>query len=173
MITRDVNDIPHLSQAAVDAGRTPVESHTPELREAFALADGLTTEICDASHVVIASPMYNWGPPSALKAYIDRIINTRTFYLKTSTLAGIPLTFLVVSGGPYSEDAGVPKLIPQDHFRPLLRTCFESIGGSDIVFVNGDPTGPIDMGKISADDPSSGITRAKARIPAAAARIKQ
>lgn len=46
------------------------------------------------------------------------------------------------------------------------------IGGEDLVFVNGDPTGPIDMGKVAEDDEASGMTRARKQIPDAAARIK-
>ncbi len=55
------------------------------------------------------------------------------------------MTFIIVSGGPYSS---VPKLMPSDHFRPLLKECFTQCGSrpEDLLFVNGDPTGPIDRG---------------------------
>lgn len=52
--------------------------HSAAEAEAWKLADELTTEICNASAIAIATPLFNWGPPSALKAYIDRIVNVRT-----------------------------------------------------------------------------------------------
>jgi hypothetical protein len=64
-------------------------------------------------------------------------------------------------------------MIPSDHIRPLLMENFVQCGirKEDVVFVNGDPTGPIDKGIIKEDDPSSGMSRARREIPAAAARL--
>jgi len=140
IVTRDVNNIPHIDYEALTAGRTKVEDQTPELKEAFELANTLTDEILDASHIVIASPMYNWGPPSALKAWIDRIINCRTYYDNNKPLSKTPITFIVVSGGPYSSDSGAGRE-KSDHFRPLLNDWFVAIGAQDMKFVNCDPTG--------------------------------
>jgi FMN-dependent NADH-azoreductase len=172
IIDRDVYKIPHLEYDESEAGRTPVANQTPELAQAFELASELTTELHQASAIVIATPMFNWGPPSALKAYIDRIINTRNFYTKAESLKGIPITFIVVSGGPYSVDAGVEKNVQLDHLRPLLSYCFSQIGADDIFFVNGDPTMPIQFGKVAENDPNSGMSRARVLIPQAASRVK-
>lgn len=174
VVDRQTASIPHLDDNAVTAGRTPIAQQTYKLREAFQLANELTDEVVQASHIVIATPMYNWGPPSSLKAWIDRIINTRTFYTKSDAVKDIPITFLIASGGPYSVDAGVPGNIPKDHLRPLLIECFTQIGAKleDLTFINMDPTGPVDFGRISADDPKSGISRARELIPAAVDRIK-
>ncbi len=57
------------------------------------------------------------------------------------------MTFIVVSGGPYSTDAGPPSFPERDHLRPLLREDFTAIGATDLVFVNGDPTGGMDRGR--------------------------
>ena len=140
VVTRDVNNIPHLDYDSLTAGRTKVENQTPELKQAFALANILTDEIIDASHIVIATPMYNWGPPSALKAWIDRIINVRTYYDNNKPLKNTPITFIVVSGGPYSSDSGAGRE-KFDHLRPLLNDWFAAIGAEDMKFVNCDPTG--------------------------------
>ena len=67
VIDRDVQTIPHLSFDALEAGRADPASHSPTLAAAFQLAADITDELLTCRHLVIASPMYNWGPPSALK----------------------------------------------------------------------------------------------------------
>lgn len=59
-----------------------------------------------------------------------------------------------------------------DHFRPLLRENFVQMGATDLVFVDADPTWMYDAKRGSPDDPDSSFARARAAIPAAAARIK-
>ena len=165
---RHTQDIPHLDFLAQLAGRTPIDQHTPELTQAWALADELTTELLGADALVIATPMYNWGPPSALKAWIDRIINVRTFYTPDGSLATLPVTVIVASGGLYSEGDNVVH----DHLRPLLRECFTRVGITDLVFVNCDPAGALDRGAIHPDTEHSAWHKAVAAIPAAAQRSR-
>ncbi len=62
--------IPHLDFDALDAGRNSPATHTPEQKKGYALAKEITDEMVNCKHLVIASPMYNWGPPSAIKAYV-------------------------------------------------------------------------------------------------------
>jgi len=163
---RSTLNIPHLDLPAQRAGRIPVDAMTPDEAEAFALAAELTAEVEQASAVVIATPMYNWGPPSSLKAWLDHLVNVQTFYQPTGALAGLPVTCIVASGGLYSEGANVEH----DHLRPLLGEIFSRIGVTDVAFVNCDPTGPLDRGVLSPSDPTSGFTRALAQVSAAAAR---
>ena len=101
--SRYTGDIPHLDFAAQSAGRTPLDKHSPADTVAFKLAEELTDEVIGASALVVATPMYNWGPPSSLKAWIDRIINVKTFYQQTGALADLPVTFIIASGGLYSD----------------------------------------------------------------------
>jgi hypothetical protein len=150
VVTREVQSIPHLDYDALDAGRTDQKLHTPEQQRAFALANELTDELVNADAIIISTPMYNWSLPSALKAWVDRVVNCRTFYQRTDTVAKIPVTFIVISGmavshhrtrlycsfyftftcagGPYHL---VPKMMPDDHCRlacsllapPLFTPC--------------------------------------------------
>lgn len=167
VIDRDPFLIPHLDLFELQAGRTSPEDFTPELAEAFELADELTDELLKASAVVIATPMFNWGPPSALKAWIDRIINKRTFYRDTPALAGLPVTAIIASGGTYTSEA----MKQHDNLRPLLRECFSRIGTDDLIFVDCELTGAIDRGAVERHDPASGLSLALGEIDAAAARI--
>jgi FMN-dependent NADH-azoreductase len=139
---RDLNSpqIPHLNRAEADAGRTPVASQTAAQQAAFALANELTNEVVGAQHIVIASPMHNWGPPSCLKAWVDRIVNCRTFYSKDEHIVNTQVTIIVSSGGPYSI---LDALKPFDHLRPWIKYVFVQIGAKEdnIRFINVDPTG--------------------------------
>lgn len=63
---------PHIAGATIQGFYAPPEQLTPPLREATALSDTLVAELRSADTVLIASPMYNYGPPSALKAWVDR-----------------------------------------------------------------------------------------------------
>ena len=139
VVTREVQSIPHLDYDAIEAGRTDQTLHTPEQQRAFALANELTDELVNADAIIISTPMYNWSLPSALKAWVDRVINCRTFYQRTDTVAKIPVTFIVISGmtvshhrthlycsfdltftcagGPYHL---VPKMMPDDHCRFVI-----------------------------------------------------
>ena len=170
VVDRSVQEIPHLDALAVTAGRTQVADHTPELAEAFSLARVLTDEVLHSSAIVVATPMYNWGPPSALKAWLDRIVNTETFYRPTPALVGIPITFIIASGGRYTT----PEMSRHDNLRPLLVECFTRMGSdpSDLVFVDCDPTGPLDRGHLDHLDEDSGWVQALAQADDAALRIR-
>ena len=159
---RDLNSpqIPHLNRAEAEAGRTPVASQTPEQKAVFALANDLTNEVVGAQHIVIATPLHNWGPPSALKGWVDRIVNCRTFYTKEEHIVNTQVTVIVSSGGPYSIMEGLKQF---DHLRPWIKYVFMQIGAKEenIRFVNCDPTG---RGTEAA------FARARAMIPDAVNR---
>lgn len=165
---RFAGDVPHLDFAAQKAGRIPVERQSPEDIEAFALANELTEELIGASALAIATPMYNWGPPSSLKAWIDRIVNIKTFYQQTGALADLPVTVIIASGGLYSEGENMKH----DFLRPLLDEVFTRIGVQDITFINCDPAGPLDRVPGALDAPGNAYAKALAQVPNAAARIR-
>jgi len=166
---RFTSEIPHLNFAEQRAGRTPIAEQSDSDRAAFSLSNELTDDLLGASALVIATPMYNWGPPSSLKAWIDRIINVKTFYDQAGALSDLPVTFIISSGGLYSEGDSTQH----DHLRPLLRECFSRIGITDQIFINCDPAGPLDRGLVAADAPDSAYSKALAQIPAAVARMRQ
>ena len=146
-----------------------MDKQTDAEKQAFALANELTEEVLNASALVVATPMYNWGPPSSLKAWMDRIINVKTFYQQTGALADLPATFIIASGGLYSEGENMKH----DFLRPLLDECFTRIGIQDIAFVNCDPAGPMDRGMISAEDETSAYAKALKQIPSAVLRARE
>lgn len=145
VVDRDVSangtPIPHLSEEEGEAGRTALEDLTEAQKKTFALASELTDELFDAQHVIIATPMHNWGPPSALKAWFDRVINQRTFYSRAEQLTNVPITIIISSGGPYST---LERIRSMDHLRPWLKFVLpHGLGATpeNIKFINCDPTG--------------------------------
>jgi FMN-dependent NADH-azoreductase len=166
--SRFTGDIPHLDFGAQFALRVPIDQHDETMRQDFALANLLTDEIDGAAALVIATPMYNWGPPSSLKAWIDRIVNVRTWHQPTVDISNLPVTVIVTSAGLYS----VGENVEHDHLRPLLRECFGRIRVQDLRFIDCDPTYPLERGQIDKMSSESAFATALAAIPSAAARAR-
>ncbi|NYS78028.1 MULTISPECIES: NAD(P)H-dependent oxidoreductase [Halomonadaceae] len=53
---------------------TPEERLEPWMKEALAESDHLVDELIAADIVVIGTPLYNFGMPAALKAWIDQVV---------------------------------------------------------------------------------------------------
>jgi FMN-dependent NADH-azoreductase len=72
--TRDLNTaIPHVDETWVGANFTPAEARSDAQRATLALSDTLIGEIEAADVLVIGTPVYNFGIPASLKAWIDMI----------------------------------------------------------------------------------------------------
>src|SRR6056297_482969 len=75
VIDRDVglNPIPAIDHTFIHAAFTSLEDREPWMNERLALSDNLIDEVIAADILVIGAPMYNYGMPSALKAWIDHV----------------------------------------------------------------------------------------------------
>lgn len=72
--TRDVTrGIDMIDAAFLGATFTPPEGRTPEQAQIAAFADSLVEEVKGADTLVIALPVYNFGPSAQLKAWADHI----------------------------------------------------------------------------------------------------
>lgn len=82
--------VPQIDNATIGGFFTPSEQLTPELRAATELSGTLIAELRAASDVLITTPMYNFGIPAALKAWIDQIVRVReTFSFDGQRFAGL------------------------------------------------------------------------------------
>jgi FMN-dependent NADH-azoreductase len=132
--------LPHLDDDALTAVITPAESHTEKQRAAGALRDELVEELVSADTLLISSPMYNWGIPSNLKAWIDQaFIVGRSLFVggMPNPLAGRPATVLLAYGGGYGPGA------PQEswnHADPYLKTAIADGLGFDFAAVSAQLT---------------------------------
>ena len=68
-----LNDgIGFVDEAWIAANLTPDDERTPSQRERLAESDALIAELEAADLIVIGTPMYNFGIPATLKAWIDQ-----------------------------------------------------------------------------------------------------
>lgn len=110
--TRDLaaNDLPYVSAERFAANLTPAADRTPEQADLAAIADTLIAELAAADTIVIASPVYNFGPPATLKAWADLVARVGTTFRYTPTgpeglLKGKKAYLAIASGGtPMGSD---------------------------------------------------------------------
>ena len=90
--SRDLSSsaLPHIANETIVGFYTPTEAMTAELRQATALSDELIYELKHADTLLISCPMYNFGVPSSLKAWIDQIVRiNETFAFDGSAFEGL------------------------------------------------------------------------------------
>jgi FMN-dependent NADH-azoreductase len=123
--------------AAVSAGRTPHDERTPQQRAAVAYATALADELLAADAVVVASPLYNFGIPQHVKAWIDLVLTDPRFAPGTAPLSGRPLALVIARGGGYGP--GTPRA-GWDHATPYLLQIFRAVLGADVTLIEAELT---------------------------------
>lgn len=104
------NDLPFVSAERFGANLTPAPDRTPQQADLAAIADTLIAELQAADTIVIASPVYNFGPPATLKAWADLVARAGTTFRYTATgpeglLTGKKAYITIASGGtPMGSD---------------------------------------------------------------------
>jgi FMN-dependent NADH-azoreductase len=151
---RDLSDgVQFVDEGWIAANFTPDEQRTDEHRAALAESDALVDELQRADVVVIGAPMYNFGVPAVLKAWVDMIARAQLTFRYTAEgpeglLKGKKAYIVVASGG-------VPVDSPADFATPYLRQALRFVGFDDIEIIAADQL------NISAED---SIDAARARI---------
>lgn len=157
--TRDLaTGIPLLDAAWIGANFTPVDQRTAEQTRTLALSDTLVAEVQAADTLVIGLPIYNFGVPAALKAWIDQIARAGVTFRYTETgpkglLEGKRAIIAVASGG---TEAGSDI----DFATGYMRHVLGFIGITDVTFVTADRM---------SQDPEATLATAHAQIDALAA----
>lgn len=139
IVLRDVgaNPLPHLTAQTVAAIKG-VPATEAEL-EARALSDALVAELQAADVIVIASPMYNFGMSSTLKAWFDHVLRAGVTFRYTAAgpeglLTGKKAVVIESRAGFYSEGPGAALDGQEPHIRTLLRF----IGLDDVTYVRAE-----------------------------------
>jgi FMN-dependent NADH-azoreductase len=102
--------LPHLDAVSGTAGMVPPDQHTPEQAASYALRVQLVDEIKDADTIVLGLPVYNFGAPSSVKAWVDHIIVpglSSDPETNEGLLGGRELIVLISRGGGYAP--GTPR----------------------------------------------------------------
>jgi FMN-dependent NADH-azoreductase len=119
------NPYPHLEEAALAAFYTPAENQTPEDKAALRHSDQAIAELQDADVIVIGAPLWNFGIPSVLKAWIDHIARAGvTFKYDESGIEGLikgkTVYVAMASGGIYSSGPMQPLDFVSTYLKGLL-----------------------------------------------------
>lgn len=125
--------VPHLSAERFTAFITPPAERSLRQQAEVACSDALIADLQEADVVVLGLPMYNFGIPSALKAYFDHVARAGVTFRYTATgpqglLAGKRVRVFAARGGSY---LGTDK----DTQTAYVRNFFGFLGMADIEFV--------------------------------------
>lgn len=155
----------------IAAAFTPEEQREPWMRDALAESDLLVDELLAADVLVIGAPLYNFGMPAALKAWIDQIVRTgRTVAFDESKpldpyvplLADRPRHAVILSArGGIGFDAG-GELAHMNHLEPNLITALGFIGITRVhqIAIEGQEVG----GELLAASVARGLERVDALV---------
>ncbi len=142
--------VPHLDGNAVMAFMGDPDGLSDSQTEAVERSAELIGEIQKADTVVIGLPMYNFGVPSTLKAWIDHIARAGVTFQYTENgpeglLKGKKVYVLAARGGIYQGT-------PADSQTPYLQAIFGLMGLDDVTFVYAEGLNMGDEAKAAALD---------------------
>lgn len=134
---RDVaQGLPFVDADWVAANLTDPDARDAAQRQVLAGSDALVEEARSADVWVIATPVYNFGVPASLKAWIDQIARARLTFRYTAQgpeglLAGKKVYLLVATGGTEVGSA-------IDFATPWLRFVLDFLGVKDVEVIAAD-----------------------------------
>ena len=159
VVYRDLlsNPVPQIDEAWIDANTTAVDDRNEKQHQDLAFSDSLLAELQNSDVLVIGVPIYNFGAPAALKAWIDQVCRAGVSFQYSKNgpeglLTGKRAVIAIASGG-------VPMDSPVDFCTPFMRQFLNFIGITDIQVIAADAVG------MDAES----VNRAKAQIAALAA----
>jgi FMN-dependent NADH-azoreductase len=135
VMVRDLTQttLPHVTQAFIEAMYTPLESRDERVHEILALSDELISELREVDTIVLALPMYNFGVPSVVKAYIDQISRVgETFSMDENGFTGLLTGKKLVICSAYGAD--FIEMRSMDFVEPYLKSLFRFLGFTDISY---------------------------------------
>lgn len=128
--------IPLVDEAWIAANFTPEDARTEVQKSTLKRSDELVAELQAADVVVIGSPIYNFGVPATLKAWVDMIARARLTFRYTpdgpeGLLKGKKAYIVIASGG-------VPVDSAVDFATPYLRQALKFVGITDVEVIAAD-----------------------------------
>ncbi len=160
IITRDIteNPLPHIDSSTLGSLMIAADERSPEQRVDAKRVDDLVNEFIAADVLVLGVPMYNFGIPSTLKAWVDHIsIAGRTFEYTANgpkgLVKGTKVYLISTRGGIYGES-------PMDHQVNYLKTLLGFLGIDDIEVIQAEGL------NLSPEERDSSITAALSKIEA-------
>lgn len=152
--SRDLNhDAEFIDGGWVGANFTAASDRNAEQQQALGLSDRLIAELNWADHIVLATPMYNFGIPATLKAWVDQVCRAGVTFRYTENgaeglLAGKSADIVITTGG-------APLGSPVDFVSAYLRQVFAFIGINEVNIIGADQMNT---------DAQASLARAQAQI---------
>lgn len=140
LTVRDLTQsLPFVDQDWVAANFTPLQNRTTDQKAKLALSDQLIEELVKADTILIGLPVYNFGVPAALKAWIDLVARVGVTFQYTENgpvglVKGKRVIVLVASGG-------TPMGSGIDFATPYIRHALGFLGLEDVTFIAADGLG--------------------------------
>jgi len=141
VIERDVgrDAPPPVTEEWIASAFTPPTDRSEKQANMLAVSDVLIAELEAADIILLATPMYNYGMPSPLKAWFDQVIRvnkTFSFDLERGDFPLEPILsnktlIILTSSGEFGFNAGGVRA-HMNHLVPHIKTCSFYLG------VNGD-----------------------------------
>lgn len=157
-VVRDLarNPVPHLTEARFAAFTTPAAERSLEQQRFVAESDALVDELRRADVLVIGLPMYNFGVPSTLKAWMDHVARAGVTFRYTpegpvGLLKGKRAYVIATRGGRH---AGTPRDLQSGFVRQFL----QFIGIEDVEFIYAEGLA------LGGDAPRAAVEAVTARI---------
>lgn len=153
-----VDGVPQLSLAATAELTAAANDRSPGAVDVLSSADELIAELQAADVLVFGAPIYNFGPPSSLKAWADLVARAGTTFTYTETgpaglLADRPAYIVAASGGtPIGGEI--------DFATTWLRQFLNFLGITNITVIGANGL---------AMDPAAGLAEARSQIANVAA----
>lgn len=128
--------LPLIDEAWVGANFTAPDERSDAQKEALSLSDALIAELKAADTLVIGLPIYNFGVPANLKAWIDLVARAGVTFRYTENgpeglLSGKRAIIAFASGGTETGSS-------IDFASGYLRHILSFIGITDVEFVSAD-----------------------------------
>lgn len=139
--------MPHVDESWIHANFTDEEQRSDLQKHSLQASDDLVAEVQDADVIVIGLPIYNFGVPAALKAWVDMVARARVTFRYTENGPEGLLTgkkaYLVIASGGVAVDSEV------DFATPYMRHALRFLGITDIEVISADQQ--MSRGKASVD----------------------
>lgn len=137
VIERDLSHgVELIDEDWINANFTNPAERSQEQLKRLAGSDRLVSELEAADTIIIGMPIYNFGPPAALKAWIDQVARAgRTFRYESSGPIGLlenKRAYLVVASGGTEIGSDI------DFATDYLKHALSFIGISDTTVVTSD-----------------------------------
>ena len=137
VIDRDVSTgVEFVDEAWIEANFTPIDSRNEKQNQRLAESNNLVDELMAADTLIIGVPIYNFGIPATLKAWVDLITRANRTFKYTETgpkgLLDNKTAYLIITSGGTESGSEI------DFATGYMRHILGFIGITDVKIIPAD-----------------------------------